>query len=303
MALKYPFMVKTVKGQDLELQAKTGESILVKDIMVSNPSSDFATVSIDKTTVGYFMVGGVLGNHLHYPNKSITKCSNLLKLLFDEGIFKGYPVAEGQTFKVTGCVGANTEITVIYEVYDAGDIKAEMENGTNADKYLYINYATTGEDISAAGDYLYDNPLNPAEFPDFPFGKDVPAKTLITIYGIAASDVSVSGASASTDYVRTKYLKMIKERTVLFDELKNGILHEGSVPTDVSQTNIGKGYSLIGNFSDVDWKKILWLPQPLKFEAGEELGIYLTTEVAGAGALLSQDLQRIALIEVVERVR
>ncbi len=59
---------KTQLGDtDLELEAKTGQSLLIKDIKIYNPASDYITVSISKTTVGYFRVGGVLGSHLPFP--------------------------------------------------------------------------------------------------------------------------------------------------------------------------------------------------------------------------------------------
>jgi len=54
MALKEPLMVKTVEGAtDLELEADTGESILVKDIQVYNPASNYATIRVGKTVAGY----------------------------------------------------------------------------------------------------------------------------------------------------------------------------------------------------------------------------------------------------------
>ena len=68
MALKEKFMLKQVYGTGaFELEAGAGESLLVKNIRVFNPVSSYATISIDKTTVGYFRIGGTLGNHLSLP--------------------------------------------------------------------------------------------------------------------------------------------------------------------------------------------------------------------------------------------
>lgn len=70
MSLKEKFMLKTVLGNTaLTLEAKAGESILIKDIHIYSPSAaKYLTISIDKTTVGYFRTGSVLGGHLTIPN-------------------------------------------------------------------------------------------------------------------------------------------------------------------------------------------------------------------------------------------
>ncbi|HID30015.1 MAG TPA: hypothetical protein EYP19_08430, partial [Desulfobacterales bacterium] len=68
MAIKEHFAVKTVLGDNaIELRADPGEAFLVKDILIHNPATDYATVKIEKTTVGYFRVGGSLGSHLPFP--------------------------------------------------------------------------------------------------------------------------------------------------------------------------------------------------------------------------------------------
>ncbi|KKM24226.1 hypothetical protein LCGC14_1607160 [marine sediment metagenome] len=52
MALKQPFAIKTQLGDtDLELTAKPGESLLVKDIITHYANTSYATIRIGKTTV------------------------------------------------------------------------------------------------------------------------------------------------------------------------------------------------------------------------------------------------------------
>jgi len=64
MALKAQNMYKTVIGNtDLSLTAGPDESFRVKDIFIANPGSNYLTVYIEKATVGYFRIGGTLGNH------------------------------------------------------------------------------------------------------------------------------------------------------------------------------------------------------------------------------------------------
>jgi hypothetical protein len=53
---------------DLELEAKKGESFLVTNIMIYEPTAVYANVMIEKTTVGFFRVASLLGNHLQIPH-------------------------------------------------------------------------------------------------------------------------------------------------------------------------------------------------------------------------------------------
>jgi len=67
MAIKQPLAVKTVTGTTpLRLEAKPGNAFLIKDLHVYNPSDNYITLKIDKTTVGFFRTGGPLGNHLPF---------------------------------------------------------------------------------------------------------------------------------------------------------------------------------------------------------------------------------------------
>ncbi len=68
MALISKRNFKTVLGAaHLALTAKKGESLLVKNIMVYEPTAPYVTVMIEKTSVGYFRVASLLGNHLQIP--------------------------------------------------------------------------------------------------------------------------------------------------------------------------------------------------------------------------------------------
>ena len=291
MALKERNMVRTFTGSgDYELQAKTGESLLIKGIYVSGSANNFASLYIDKTTVGYFRVAGNRGNHLFFPLQDEQRDQNLLDFMRVRGIFAGYPVGEGQTFIIKNVGGANARCTVVYDKYDAGDITPSQENGTEADSYVFVNYGQPSTAPSAAGDVLLNTSLNPAEFPAFPFGADVPARTEIDLLGIVASDVGrTSGTGANK--ANSTYLKFIRERVVLFDDNKDGIPLTGSAPAS-DGVNYGVGQSLIGYYSDVDQRKPYIFEEPLTFTAGEELNAYITTAVsAGSMNLTTEDLE------------
>jgi hypothetical protein len=300
MALKEPLMVKTVIGSgDLSLRADVGESLLIKGIRVYAASAGYVTLKIEKTTVGFFRVSNTHGNHLFFPAVNVEK-RNLLDLLFERGIFTGYPVGEGETFYLTGA-NASTDIKqVIYEIYDPGDQTPDKPNGSKSREYFYINYADTGDDIDSAGDQLYDHCLNPVEFPAFPFGVDVPAKTTITIHGICGKEVGVRNSTPATA-IYTRYLKMVKEREVLNDEDRNGILFDYSNVTGNAGTYYAGGRSDIGNFDHLDNRMPLFFPEPLVFEAGEELNVYVTTVEPVDGSVIGIAYQVIGMIQTVKR--
>lgn len=358
MALKEALMLKQVFGNtDFGLEANTGQSLLVKDIKIYNPVGNYASLYIDKTTVGYFRVGGNLGSHLplpigslkhshnlilaneqtaetiktydvtnalgadsalnyntvtaaagtkskvlQYGNTSLKGRNTLLGLLRSLGLFAGYPIEQGQKLTITGVKQANCLVLVEYEVHDAGDKKRTDVNGSEAIEYLFVNYGQIAAAAITGGDQLYSKQQNPGEFPDFPFAKDVPAKTEIDLLGILFSDVVDDRGSA--DDMATAYVKLVKERTVLFDEDKNGIFTRGIIGTTDAAAQIAMGLSLIGNYSDIDGKKPLLFDPPLVFGSGEELSLYVTT-IAGASrsvsTLAAADLE-IGLIERVRRV-
>lgn len=59
---------KTVLGAaNLELEAKKGESFLVKNVMIYEPTAVYAHFMTEKTSVGFFRVASLLGNHLAIP--------------------------------------------------------------------------------------------------------------------------------------------------------------------------------------------------------------------------------------------
>ena len=299
MAIKARDQVKWVESDtEFELEADTGEAFLVKDIMIGDGAYNYVTVSIDKTTVGYFRAdGGRLGNHVHFPLVDSEKLT-LLGYLMEKGIFKGYPVAEGQSMVVTSEVAV--AMCIVYDIYEPGDISPDMENGSEAKEYMLINYGRVAATADLAeGDNLYEYSKLPSEFPNFPFGKDVPAKTTINIYGILASDIGRTTDGGSNKQI-SKYLKLIKEREVLFDEDKRGLMLIGDAPAS-DTFNIGTYLSCIGNYSSVDKRLPLLFSEPLTFMSGEELSVVVNSEVLSGSANITGALSEVGIIERVIR--
>ncbi len=352
MALRSKRNFKTVLGAaDLTLTANTGQSILIKDVKVFEPTAVYANFLIERTAVGFFRVASLLGNHLHFgpgraahshnwnfgtaeaamgdagafienagevdtavaltqavvdtnyarvPQMSHTPSSfrqTLLSYLGAKGLFKGYPVAEGETFTIQLITDATAVKMVEYDIYDAGDITNEMENGSKSNSFLYVNYGDSGADLQLIVNTVLGQTNNPAEYPDFPFGGLVPSGQKIELIGILASDVAPAANVAGT-YSYTEYLKLMKGREVLFDEDHNGLLYYIPQTDPPGAVNlIGEGFAPGGNYTQCDIKQPLMFDPPLSFLEGEELTISWHIGNDGAtGVVISQELQEVGMI-------
>jgi hypothetical protein len=227
---------------------------------------------------------------------------SVLAWLFEKGIFKGFPVAEGETLSLDAYKDANTIQMVIYEQYEPGDIKPDQENGSMSAEYFFLNYGNCGGNVNTTGDTKFSTSKSPAEFPSFPFGEVVPAKHEITIYGILGSTFTPK-ENDGTNYCSTKWIKLVKDRETLFDEDRNGLLFWArNNEADGRQDMIAEGFSLIGGLSEKDNTPPFMFPEPLVFGPGDELSIYLNTISGGTGQNIAIDEHEICLIEKVRRI-
>lgn len=299
MALKEPYMVKYFSDvQAGELIADPGQSLLIKDIYFFSPdTSGYLTIRVDKVLTTFYRLIGKAGCHLAFPDKR-GHLPTMMGYLAAKGVTPFIPVAEGQTVTISPDV-TFSKIVLVYEIHDAGDITPDMVNGSAAKEYVFINYITNLSAIAADGEYLLDKDLCPAEFPDFPVGKDVPAKTRIEILGIVGSPLGYSGATQANQGV-TKFLKLVKGRDTLHDEDRDGLLFWGA-----EQETDGESYdalmTVVGPLTPDVKVEPLWFPEPLVFEAGEELNCYVNIQdTVGAG--IPADKLDVAFIERVVKL-
>jgi len=270
----------------LALQADADESLLVRGLYSAGSSGTHLTITVGQRTVGYFRVAGALGNHIPWPPgfSSVGPITgvNLYDLLFERGMHRGFPIGSGQTMNWSGPNAAGSVNAVLYDVYDRDDIRPSMPNGSESPELDYVNYGNTGATIAAAATSTYDTQVNPSEFDAFPFNADVPGRTEITVFGVLGSTFAPSENDGNND-LATTYLKFIRNQTVLFDKDTTGLPFWQALGAQ-SADQIGAGSSLVGNFSSSDQRLPLFLDPPLVFQAGEELLVQVTTQIAGTGA-------------------
>lgn len=284
-------------GITLNIDQPLGEDDVYK---VRNARGEYTALGMAAKTGN-----GVSGNYRW--NEAVQRMTGgrsetLLKYLDRLGLWAGIPVAEGETLKITGVARSNANQVLVYEIHDAGDMTPETPNGSKSKEYMFLNYGNCGAAINTNGDSLYNTSQSPAEFPAFPFGSVVPAKHEIEILGICASAFAPQ-ENDNTNYIYTTFLKMVKDREVLFDEDRQGIIFNNR-QLDLSgrQDSIQQGFSLIGNKSEYDLNDPFMFDPPLKFVPGDELAIYVTTVKGESGQNIATDEHEICLIERVTRL-
>lgn len=289
------------------LEAHAGESFLIKGLYVKpNTNNTYLILKVDRKTVGVYRIYGKSGNHLdHIQGGTIHR--NLMEFLIGKEINCTIPVAEGQSFSLSA-VGTSPVVVIVYDTYDAADIRADMPNGTDGKEYLFMQYMSSSETVDAAKTVTLDTSLSPAEFPDFPCGKSVPANATIDILGLVGCPVG--NGTMSTFKTGSQYVKLVKERETLFDEDYNGIPffskvdEEGGIAWNADFSLIGPGVSLTtlsvsmgsdnaGTLGD----PLIFVPE-LRFTSGEELLVYMKFLWTTAYNLAGSNIDLAAIMKV-----
>jgi len=302
MAIKRPWAVRQFRASSgPSWTVPIGESWRVKRIVSSTVSGGYLQVLIDRTSVGYWRIdGGTLGSHL-FQRQNALEGPNLFGWLVGQEIHPGYPVAEGQTLTLRPVPSGSITGWIEYEVYDAGDIRADEPCGSDSDELVLVNYGRPSGDVSAGTETRYTVSVLPAEFPDFPFGAPVPGGYEVEVIGLVASERSTTSAGSASNYIVTAGYKLMRGREVLFDQDRNPILALGYPSTNTSTTLIGNNFAAVGEYSDKSLKPPLILPEPVVFGPGEECIITVTTEIGGTGATITAANLEIGVIERIRR--
>ena len=305
--LKYSNATFEIAGlTTYDLTADIGESFLIRKVTVFAPSdAGYIIFRVDRKTVGVYRIKGKSGNHLGHPQTGWLH-KNLMEVLAKRDINVSIPIAEGQTFTYEFTVG-NGHVCTYYDVYDAGDIRADMPNGSEAKEYTFIQYMNASTYPSASGDVLLDLSLSPAEFPDFPCGKTVSPRSKIDVLGLAGSpfcDVDAVG-----NFIVTDFVKLVKEREVLFDQRRKGFLFtcyqsaDGAIAYTNTFSPIGAcvpvNMSVDGHLAtNPSYQDPLIFDEPIHMLSGEELNIYITARLVGTHTLTAGAIDLAAILKV-----
>ena len=284
-----------------DLSAVAGKSLLVKAIYcIASTNDTYLTIRVDRVTVAYYRVAGRAGNQISSLVKAYLT-PHIMEFLTSKGVNVFIPIAEGHTLNVSRYAEAGNVI-LVYDEYDAGDITPQMPNGSNASEYVFMQYMSSSETPTASQDIAIDTSLSPSEFPDFPAGKDVPANHGITLLGLAGHPFTTGGAGPNA--WGTSFLKLIREREVLFDDDRNGIPFDGQDATATADAYMCN-FSLIGPCVDVlldtavrAYGMPLMFDPALIFNPGEELNIFLTGVMTTAAAWEETMLDLAAILHV-----
>jgi len=270
MALKNKFMVKANLGTtDFTLKADEGESFLIKDVLFDDTDSQFAELLVDRMSIlairTCYSHQNQNWNHLAGAYRP-----GIIKILQDAGLWKGIPVASGQTLTVKIDYPSNKRVFVFYEIHDQGDMTPDMENGTESNEYLFINYGSNAVAIANAAYGDLDKPILPSEYLNFPFGDVVPSRHEVDLIAVMTSRFD----RLMTATLGLPWTKLIRGREVLFDPDREGIY------TGSGQSLWGWG----GRMLD-DQQPISLLPKPITFKAGEDLTIQQYNDSGGELAI------------------
>lgn len=283
-------------GQSQHAHTIETSATVVGDVTEFAGLSDALGTEVAIEVLGTLAASTKYARAMNYA-KSLSPQATLLKLLIEMGWTNGFPIADGQKLTIRPYTATEYlgDVLIVYEEYESGDISPEMPNGSKATEFVFIGYGDVGSVITTAKDYHLNNSNLPIIYPQFPFNVAVPSGYIIDVLGILGSE-SIDWDSAA-DYSQTKYLKMIRDRKVLFDDQRNGLLFYQPVPSDaIAGVLFGEGLSMIGDFSEYNRRLPFVFPEPLSFVAGEELTAYITAAVSTAAGSIAQEYSEVGFI-------
>lgn len=301
MALRYVHQIKRITASGGgTLQADQDESFLIRGIYC-NPSSndDYITVYVQGTAVGKFRVKGLSGNHLAYPAMQVNQAyegvvPNLFEYARSIGFPLDIPIASGETLTISRYAETG-DVCVLYDVFDAGDIRPDQDNGSRANKRRYIHYGTNTSAITSSPAGV-NKSLIWSGGSGFPFdGSSVAERNIYRVKAILGCPCTGGDGSANKGY--TTHLVLISDNNYLFDEDRNGLpfLSDSSYTTDA--TGYKEVASVIGALTAEHPKPALVLDPPLEFPEGKQLTVQVRVSSAAADGIEANEIDVAFLME------
>ena len=295
MALIQPLMVKNFDAvSSVSLTPPAGKSLRVVDIVFNELTAN-VTIKIEKTYVGYI----AKGNSVYTEGSNAYNVSQyevggfpyytktLMRRLQEMGLPMTYPVAEGETFSLEAEGGSVTGF-IVYQLYDAGDVKNTEVNGSAANHYIFVNYGRPSSSITPPGYADVNYAMNPTPFPDFPFGSPVPAGKKILIHSLLINAWGYNSYTGSADHVsRVTYIKVMKDTEVLFDTDMLGFSVYSPTPASGYENVVSNPNASIMPYGySVDLKGLGRFEPALEFDEGSIVHVQAyVANVASADAI------------------
>lgn len=280
MSLINPNMIAAAEGVNaLALTMRDGFSCIVRAINFGGVVDAVALHTVGVNERNIFQLAGPAGGRMildDLSNGHISQFSMMQKL----GLFKGIPVAEGETLNITA-PGANNTVQVIYDRHDAGDFTSDMVNGRTSKEYQLFQ-SITNPGTTVADEYL---PLTTSrlgnEFLQFPADSVVPAAHRLTLKAFYGSPNTEGNGAAYS--LSSRRIRMLVDREDVFDQDRVGFVFAGDTTFIIAATSYfaeaGKVWGSAAAYTPGIWK----LENPMVFEAGQEVNVSVLTQVVAGG--------------------
>jgi hypothetical protein len=297
MALQRENMVQRSSGTaTLELQAQANESILVKRILVFDPTSnaDDITITVERRRI--FQFSAPDGWYLISQDPA-TGAYSMIDQLFKQGMMPTIPVAAGQKLQLSGGV-ANQEIEIVYDLYDDGDITADQRNGSAAADWDFFNTISNASASTATGSLDLDQSDLDSLWPQFPGGARVPSGMTFRLKALYGIPVSIGDGAEAIAY--TERIKLIQDQTSLVDKDLGGFLYEGDDGYATATVKYEDHKSRLWGGKTFQPPQWIHYETPLVFPEGSELTVQAV--IAGSTGVFSAAVVKLGFWFDVHRV-
>jgi hypothetical protein len=283
------------------LVAPGNESFRVRRIYCEPSANDtYLTVTIGSRTIMKLRVAGLSGNAVPYPGQYIGEEDEAVGVnLFSDAEAHGFdmsiPVAQGETLTVTRYAETG-EVTLVYDAYDAGEVKSDEPNGSMGKVQRYPHYITNAAAITSSPTTLTSS-LQPTGCDQWPVdADDVGSSEKFKLFGIAGAPAGCGNATTNKGY--TTYLRLKKAGDTLFDPIDgNGLPFVGNVAATADAPAYTPIASVIGSATPEYPRPRLWFPEPLEFKAGDTLTVELLTADAASAGFAASEIDVCLLLE------
>jgi hypothetical protein len=212
---------------------------------------------------------------------------SLMGWLRARGIDLSIPIASGETLTLSRYAEAGN-VVLLYDAYDAADVKATEPNGSQSKTRTYINYGTNAGAITASPATLDTSHMWTGGDPWPIGGAPLPGGVKMTLLGILGAPASRGNASANKGC--TTHLRLWHESDVLWDAADQaGIPFLGLIGQVADACVYTPVASLVGPLT-AELPKPPYMPEPRVFTMPAALTLQVILSNAASGGLAAAQL-------------